>query len=373
MKNKGSLILLLAAALLTTITTTAISAADKAKEKERIKYRDNRIKTVTEYSVNPATKESKKKTVQKINADGYRNEIIEYTDSGEIDKRIEYKFDPATSREVSFSEYSVNGKLRANCDFKYDTGGNLIEEINKNQRDVVTKTVIYKYSGPNPSEQLTYNISNKVTGRCQYTFNDKGFKTSIIIFDEKNSVSSKWEYKYGSDENLVESLMRDGFEKLRAKWEYKYDKKGLLSETAGADAAGKIYSIKKIEYEFAPSTQEIAAAASKMAGASEATGFTIGQFVNPAMLNQSAEQCTPEEFVRLMEAGKITDFNYQDSGGWTPLISAAEFGNLALVKFLLEKGADPKITDKKGKNALDHAKGCYNKEVIMELKKVTKQ
>lgn len=364
----------LAAALVAAVSIQAVSAADKAKDKERTRYRDNRIKSVTEYAVNPANKEQKKKAVQKFNADGYRIEAVEYADSGEVDKRFDYRFDPATSREVSFSEYSVNGKLRASCEFKYGSDGNLIEELHKNQRDVVTKTVIYKYDGkPGPSEQTTYNISSKVTGRNQYAYNDKGLKSEVATYDEKNAVSAKWEYKYGSDENLVESTMRDSSGRVRAKWEYRYDKKGLLTEAAGADAAGKVYSIRKFEYETVPLPSEIAAGqAAAGSTARVQTGFIGNLPVEPDSLVQMTEQCTPEEFGRMLDACK-GDINHQRDGGWTPLISAAVFGNLDMVKYLIERGANPNITDKRGRNALDHARRKGNKEIVTELKKVTKQ
>ncbi len=60
----------------------------------------------------------------------------------------------------------------------------------------------------------------------------------------------------------------------------------------------------------------------------------------------------------LIRAG--LDVNSPDSAGRTPLMLAAQRGELNAVKTLLAEGADAAITDHKGKTAADHARESSN-------------
>lgn len=51
--------------------------------------------------------------------------------------------------------------------------------------------------------------------------------------------------------------------------------------------------------------------------------------------------------------------NDQNEKGWTPLIVAVYHNNLEMVKYLLERGADPFITNYNGTNLLMYAKDCF--------------
>ncbi|GAB6027120.1 Histone-lysine N-methyltransferase ehmt1, variant 2 [Chamberlinius hualienensis] len=53
----------------------------------------------------------------------------------------------------------------------------------------------------------------------------------------------------------------------------------------------------------------------------------------------------------ILETGKI-NINVQDDGGWTPIIWGCEFKHLPVVKFLLDRGADPNSRDKEHNIAL---------------------
>jgi ankyrin repeat protein len=57
----------------------------------------------------------------------------------------------------------------------------------------------------------------------------------------------------------------------------------------------------------------------------------------------------------LVEAGADVNAVGKDGEQWTPLIAAARLGRTDVVKYLLEKGADPSKTDRYNRTPLDHA------------------
>jgi len=68
----------------------------------------------------------------------------------------------------------------------------------------------------------------------------------------------------------------------------------------------------------------------------------------------------------LVDAG--ANVNVRDKKGWTPLMTAASNSLTQVVKFLLEEGADPEMTNFYRKNALYYAKkaGCHDCVKIIE-------
>ena len=52
----------------------------------------------------------------------------------------------------------------------------------------------------------------------------------------------------------------------------------------------------------------------------------------------------------LLEKG--ANIEVEDSNGWTPLIFAAKYGHLDVVKYLLERGANIEAKDKNGRSAV---------------------
>lgn len=62
-------------------------------------------------------------------------------------------------------------------------------------------------------------------------------------------------------------------------------------------------------------------------------------------LHHAAKQGSLDLVTLLLETGQV-DINAQDSGGWTPLIWAAEHKHLEVIRALLNRGADVTIKDK---------------------------
>lgn len=68
----------------------------------------------------------------------------------------------------------------------------------------------------------------------------------------------------------------------------------------------------------------------------------------------------------LVEAGAPIDPQQQE--GWTPLHGAVHQGNVEMTTYLLAHGADPKLQNEKGKNAIGLAADGGNLEILKLLK-----
>ena len=63
----------------------------------------------------------------------------------------------------------------------------------------------------------------------------------------------------------------------------------------------------------------------------------------------------------------------RDQNGFTPLMKAASIGRFKMVKAMVEAGADPRLTDPLGKNAVDQARFHNNLTTLYYLEKVLQE
>jgi ankyrin repeat protein len=75
-------------------------------------------------------------------------------------------------------------------------------------------------------------------------------------------------------------------------------------------------------------------------------------------------------FALLLENG--VDVNQASNAGQTPLMAAASLGRVEVLQPLLDHKADPNLTDKKGRTALEYARGRKREKAATILEKVTK-
>jgi len=57
------------------------------------------------------------------------------------------------------------------------------------------------------------------------------------------------------------------------------------------------------------------------------------------------------------------------TGGYTPMMRAVRFRSPKTVEYLLSKGADVKVTTRRGESAMDWAKQVNNPQIIAMLEK----
>ena len=98
-------------------------------------------------------------------------------------------------------------------------------------------------------------------------------------------------------------------------------------------------------------------------GKSEKLTITLNKTTTP--ICQAISKGDIETVKKMLEFG--TDVN-QQSNGMTPLMYAARYNKVEIVKLLLENGAKTNLKDQKGFTALRHAELSSAKESIEVLK-----
>ena len=73
--------------------------------------------------------------------------------------------------------------------------------------------------------------------------------------------------------------------------------------------------------------------------------------------------------IKIIEYGADVNERFN---GMTPLMYAARYNNVEMIKMLLEKGADSSIKDSRGNTALKHAEASKANEALAYLKSVKK-
>jgi len=77
------------------------------------------------------------------------------------------------------------------------------------------------------------------------------------------------------------------------------------------------------------------------------------------------------EISRFLEADDLALINFQNVGGFTPFMFAAQYLSLESVRFLVENGAKVDIYNKKGKGALHYATQSGRRETVQFLLQLT--
>jgi ankyrin repeat protein len=87
----------------------------------------------------------------------------------------------------------------------------------------------------------------------------------------------------------------------------------------------------------------------------DVNALSTGEIARVRPLGTAVFVRSPELTAQLLDAG--ADANGRDADGFTPLHSAARSGDVALVRLLLGRGADPELEAEDGTRAIDLAEG----------------
>lgn len=150
--------------------------------------------------------------------------------------------------------------------FEYDKRGNLINKgklsIAKfDNKGFLTETVVfdemgnvqnrfeYKYNSNGLRTQSTrYDKHNKSDKIFKYEYDKQGIKIKALRYSIKDKLEKYYEYEYDSELNLIQDEWFDGDGNLEFKIENEYDRFGNKIESISIDESGSIVS--KIVYKY---------------------------------------------------------------------------------------------------------------------------
>ena len=127
-------------------------------------------------------------------------------------------------KSVTVTE-TENGKTVNDSKTFFDANGEVIEEINYNNKDGALKL------------------------QHKYKVNSAGDITEETEFDN-NGLKEKRIYKYNNLGEKTEELVYDKSDKLLKRHVYTYDSKGLKTERKTFDSSNNLISVKKYIYEY---------------------------------------------------------------------------------------------------------------------------
>ncbi len=366
------------AAIIIGSSSFCAEAKDKARELDVRIMKENKVSKCTEFLIESKSAQKQKRAVSEYDAGGFKKKMAEYKPGGALDKRFEYLCDTA-GNELKSLEYSGDGILKVTKESVYNITGDLLAESLMDKAGKLTQKRSYKYDANRDiSEQATTGQNGAATGRTAYKYDEKHNKTEQTTYGKNNEITGRWVYKYDGADLLTEATIYSKDNKLSGRWVYKYNEKKLLTELTGYNSANAVYFSKKYEYEFFTAAAASTAPANGVKKpAADPNGpqatmnpgeepvsaeFTVSKFI------LTAEHGSADDIAKMIDEGKLS-VNTKDGDGWTPLISAAVFGNSDAVRYLLERGADPELKDNKGMTAFDHARKRARTEVINIIKK----
>jgi len=109
-------------------------------------------------------------------------------------KAVKHKLKSITEFEQKY-EKGVAGKALKESEIRYDSDGNMIEEI-EYKLGKVSKHVTYQYDEDNNKIRETeMDLSGKKIKVTEYKYSD-GLRTEKIVYDGNNKIVSRKTYKY---------------------------------------------------------------------------------------------------------------------------------------------------------------------------------
>jgi hypothetical protein len=168
--------------------------------------------------------------------------IVRYDSLGNMLEEIRYKWD-GSLRESAYYKYDDNGNITEEKRFDskgeldkwestlYNSKGEKTEEIRYNKDGSIFRKYIYKYlsnSNGTQEEVLSYNSDGSMSGKSITKYNKKGDRTEYIYYNADGSIliKEKYTFKYNAQGKVIESTEINEYS--TNKYIYKYNKKNLL-------------------------------------------------------------------------------------------------------------------------------------------------
>lgn len=143
--------------------------------------------------------------------------------------------------------FDSNSKLTSTIEYLYNEKGYSIGEVqNSETGDSYRSETKYDSIG-NVIEQVQYFPLDKVTARHVFSYDEKQNLTTQYRYGEKDSLYWKIDYRYDSTGNVVEENTYSPADFLSSKLVYSYDVKGQ-EKCLGYDSQGKLFSVEILDY-----------------------------------------------------------------------------------------------------------------------------
>ncbi|MBR1770216.1 MAG: hypothetical protein IJ748_07160 [Bacteroidales bacterium] len=128
---------------------------------------------------------------------------------------------------VEYLYYYADGSLKFKILSKFDKKGNLTEEKQLDEKNLVKQISKFKYSGGNLTEGRSYDKNSALQVKSVYTYDKQGNMLSVTMSDGKNKPISRGEYSYNADGFVqTELLKRQGYTDLLLEYIYTIDSQG---------------------------------------------------------------------------------------------------------------------------------------------------
>ena len=145
--------------------------------------------------------------------------------------RVTYRYDKK-GQKTEESSFDAKGSLLWRYVYRYDTRGNIVERDSYNAQAVLFMRESYRYDSNNNKLEKVVTMKNETAYKCTWTYDDKG------------KVSEKEEYftELITPENLDKLVIDEVNTKgvLRKRLKYTYDNKGNRTEVNIYDAQKKV-------------------------------------------------------------------------------------------------------------------------------------
>ncbi|MEZ7892065.1 MAG: ankyrin repeat domain-containing protein [Candidatus Wallbacteria bacterium] len=370
-----------------------IYAKNNSAEKERIKLKENKVKTVTEFLYFPQTKNQKKKSFKEYNGEGARKVLIEFDDQEKQLKKTEYAI--SNNLETGYAEYDANNNIRLKCESHYNNSKSIITDENfYDKNDILAYKRVCSYdSDENLVEQVMYDKNNKLVSKASFKYDSKGNKIESSNFDAESKLTGRVEYKYDDKDNLTEQIFFDKGNIKTGRRMYSYTN-SLLNEMVGYNASDKQNMCCRYKYEF---YQESPVAVSKvdftksieLKRTSEVKIVNVGSTNEVRVSTVNTEENELPDFMSTLSESEVRDIlflrhvesmkelnydqvkkifednklevNAQNSSGISYLMMAVAYGNKDMVKYLLDNGANLELKDNKNNGIKAYLRSAWTK------------
>ena len=373
---------------------------------ERKKIKDNKISIMTRFIYFPLKETQKKSAIYRYDANGNKNEILEYDIEGNVIKKTVFKYNEK-GLENEYTEYDALDNQLSKHENKYDKKDNISEEIFYGKNNEITYKRMCKYDAQdNLTENSLFDKNNKNLGVWKFTYDNKGNKSEVFTYNAAGQYNGKFSYIYNSNDDMLEMYTYDKTNKITLRNSYKFDQKNLMREAIVYNAAGQPASWKKFEYDYfkeekippastKPGTVEVKVATAAKIDPVKSVQAPVKTTVEEKPADKPKEPYEPSEnqpqsdagndgnknevkkkefhevahlsknldydqFKKLVETEHV-DINAQNQVGFSLLMLSAFWGNEGVTKYLMENGANTELKDYAGRDVRYYMKVAQKK------------